>query len=308
LAEPSGDNSSAKSRSFRFIYEATVTGLPADQVARIWLPVPSTSSDQTIEIVEKASSTAKIDVEPRFGNRVLYQESKPGADGSIRIRMVYHVARKEVKSGTSGAVLRDEADKYLQPDAKVPATGQYLKLVEGKTLPSDQLELGKALYDLVNNELRYSKEGTGWGQGDVEWTCDSKYGNCTDFHSLFIGLARAQQMPGKFEIGFALPEKRGRGDIAGYHCWAKFRPWGQGWVPVDISQANQNPKLKEYCFGHLSTDRVTFSVGRDLVLIPKQDGPPLNFFVYPYVEVAGKPYPAEKVKRNFSFEDDGEKK
>ena len=31
-----------------------------------------------------------------------------------------------------------------------------------------------------------------------------------------------------------------------------------------------------------------FSTGRDITLSPKQDGAPLNYFVYPYVEVDGK--------------------
>jgi hypothetical protein len=74
-------------------------------------------------------------------------------------------------------------------------------------------------------------------------------------------------------------------------------------VPVDISEANKNPKLRDYYFGNLTPDRITFSTGRDIVLAPKQEGPPLNFFVYPYVEVGGKPYPADKVKRKFSYED-----
>ena len=74
-------------------------------------------------------------------------------------------------------------------------------------------------------------------------------------------------------------------------------------MPVDISEANKNPKLKDYYFGNLTADRVTFSTGRDIDLAPKQDGPPLNFFVYPYVEVDGKPYPADKVKRKFGYED-----
>ena len=70
-----------------------------------------------------------------------------------------------------------------------------------------------------------------------------------------------------------------------------------------ISMANQNPKLKDYCFGNLTEDRITFSIGRDLELVPKQDGPPLNFFVYPYAEVDGKPLAADKIKRKYSYED-----
>jgi transglutaminase-like putative cysteine protease len=186
---------------------------------------------------------------------------------------------------------------------RVPITGKPLALLAGRELPKDQLAIGRVLYDVVNNHMRYSKEGVGWGQGDVEWACDSRYGNCSDFHSLFISLARSQKIPAKFEIGFPLPEKRGEGEIAGYHCWAKFKPRSNGWVPVDISEASKNPKLREYYFGNLTEDRVTFSVGRDLVLVPEQDGPPLNFFIYPYVEVAGKPHPSDSVKHKFTFQD-----
>ena len=47
-------------------------------------------------------------------------------------------------------------------------------------------------------------------------------------------------------------------------------------------------------------NRVQFSMGRDLVLNPPQSGEPLNYFVYPYVEVAGKKW--ENVANHFSFE------
>jgi hypothetical protein len=44
-------------------------------------------------------------------------------------------------------------------------------------------------------------------------------------------------------------------------------------------------------------------MGRDLVLSPKQDGGPLNYFIYPYVEISGKAY--SNVSTAFSFADDG---
>jgi hypothetical protein len=292
-----------KSRAFRFTYEATVTGLADKEMARVWLPVPPTDGDQTVEIAEfDLPGISRLGREPKYGNRVLYVEAAAGPDGTLPLRLVYLVTRHEVR-GESGKPSSDEADLFLKPDAKVPAEGKYLKLLDGKELPDDPLKVGRALFDLVNGELRYSKQGTGWGTGDANWVCDSKFGNCTDFHSLFIGLARSRKLPGRFEIGFALPPVHGKGEIAGYHCWAKFLVAGRGWVPVDVSMANQNPKLGDYCFGNLTADRVTFSVGRDITLVPKQDGPPLNFFVYPYAEVAGKPLPAEKVKRKFTFED-----
>ncbi|MGE5736606.1 MAG: hypothetical protein ACM34E_16050 [Acidobacteriota bacterium] len=43
--------------------------------------------------------------------------------------------------------------------------------------------------------------------------------------------------------------------------------------------------------------------GRDITLQPRQAGPPLNYFVYPYVEISGKEY--SNVSIAFSFSDAG---
>ena len=135
------------------------------------------------------------------------------------------------------------------------------------------------------------------------WVCDSRFGNCTDFHSLFISLARAKGLPARFEIGFPLPPQRGQGAIGGYHCWALFYTDQKGWVPVDISEADKHPDMKEYYFGNLTADRITFTTGRDIDLVPKQEGKSLNFFVYPYVEVDGTPLPKSQFDLAFSYRD-----
>jgi hypothetical protein len=308
-AQPNAGDAAAKSREFDFTYLTTVTGLRPGQVARIWLPVPPSSGNQEItEVTRKVLLGAKsqINKEPKYHNSILYVEGAADGDGNVPIVATYHVKRREVKADLS-AMKDDMADLelYLRPDVKVPIGGKPLSLLEGKPLPSDQLEMGRLLYNIVDDHMRYSKEGTGWGNGDAEWACDSKFGNCSDFHSLFISLARSKEIPAKFEMGFPLPEKRGAGDIGGYHCWAMFKPKGKGWIPVDISEANKNPKMRDYYFGNLTENRVTFSEGRDITLVPRQDGPPLNFFIYPYVEVEGKPYAADKVTRKFSFCDVG---
>jgi transglutaminase-like putative cysteine protease len=137
--------------------------------------------------------------------------------------------------------------------------------------------------------MKYDKSGEGWGRGDSLWACDSRRGNCTDFHSVFISLMRAAGIPARFEIGFPIGEAVS-GEIPGYHCWAEFYLDGTGWVPVDISEAWKAPARHDYFFGTIDTNRLRFSTGRDVTLDPKQDGPPLNYFVYPYVEVDGKPF------------------
>jgi len=112
---------------------------------------------------------------------------------------------------------------------------------------------------------------------------------------------RAEKIPARFEIGFPLPENAREGDIPGYHCWAEFFDPQHGWVPVDISEAWKNPVRKDYFFGAHDTQRIQFTMGRDLKLNPPQSGDPLNYFVYPYVEVGDKAYP--NISHEFSFAD-----
>src|SRR5262249_33084235 len=115
------------------------------------------------------------------------------------------------------------------------------------------------------------------------------------------GMARSSGIPARFAIGLPLPRDRASGQIDGYHCWAELYVRGRGWVPVDASEAAKDPTRRTYFFGHHDENRLEFSRGRQLTLEPAQRGPPLNFFVYPYVEVDGKPH--EAIDRKITFAD-----
>ena len=299
-AKPAKD--AANSRSFRFTYAATLEHLPVGETVHVWLPVPSTSRDQDITIEsDDAPAGRQITREPHFGNQMLYFTSIVPKEQTISTKMVFRVTRRESEGDPGSADERD--DTFLLADSKVPVGGKALKLLAGVKLSTDPTDRARQIYDVVDDHMVYRKDKPGWGLGDSEWACDSGFGNCTDFHSLFISLARASKIPARFQIGFLLPEKRGAGLVAGYHCWAFFHPDGKAWIPVDISEASQHPALRDYYFGHLSPDRVAFTAGRDLVLVPRQQGPPLNFFIYPYAEIAGKPVPADQIKHEFSYQD-----
>jgi transglutaminase-like putative cysteine protease len=198
-----------------------------------------------------------------------------------------------------------EKQQDLQPDVLVPVTGVpadlAAKVTQGLIQPLDKAH---AIYDYVFTTMRYDKTGTGWGHGDVLYACDAKRGNCTDFHSLFIAMARSQGIPARFEIGFPLPPDKPSAEIAGYHCWSDFWIDGKGWIPVDISEAWKHPEKRDYFFGSHDVNRIQFSMGRDLRLNPRQEGKPLNYFVYPYVEVDGQEF--SNVALAFSFADVGQ--
>jgi hypothetical protein len=226
------------------------------------------------------------------------------------VLVAYDVTRHEVRRMDPGAA-RNANEKlsdpkrslYLESNQLVPNSGKPLKLLEGTALQTDKLKEARQLYDLVDAHVTYKKEGTGWGRGDSNWVCDSGYGNCTDFHSLFMSLARSQGIPVRFEIGFSIPTDKPSGHIAGYHCWAWFYLDDRGWIPVDISEADKHPELKNYYFGSLTADRVMFSTGRDIEMVPKSNSGPINFFIYPYIEVDGKPLPQENIELQFTYND-----
>ena len=157
---------------------------------------------------------------------------------------------------------------------------------------SGALARARALYDHVLARMKYDKSGEGWGRGDALYACDARAGNCTDFHAYFIALARAVGIPARFAIGVTIPADHDEGSIAGYHCWAEFCAEGK-WVPVDISEASKNPALADYYFGHHPANRFELTRGRDLLVDPAPASGPINFLVYPLLEVGGKPVKAE---------------
>ena len=298
-------------RHFTFHYSFTVRNLPAGKRVRIWIPAAQSDTYQEVKIVSAHGDLPlKRTTESKYGNQLYYAETSSWQP-ELHFDVEYDVIRHErlalaltPAQLTSASLSASERQQDLQSDVLVPVTGLpaglAAKVTEGKTQPLDE---ARAIYDYVFTTMSYDKTGTGWGHGDVLYACDAKKGNCTDFHSLFIAMARSQGIPARFEIGFPLPPDKHSAEIAGYHCWSDFYVDGKGWIPVDISEAWKHPEKRDYFFGSHDVNRMQFSMGRDLRLNPPQEGKPLNYFVYPYVEVDGKEFP--NVALQFSFADIG---
>jgi len=300
-------------RTVEFTYRVHFPAMPgAAQPAYLWIPTPwamhptqDPVSGLYIESVVRNSWSS----EPQYHNG--FYQFEPSAEqlaSGFDVTERFTVTRRELAVLRDGRVLDvsahpatdDSVRRYLQPDKLVPINGAIAQLAKERTEgAATPLEKARRIYDYVVTTMRYDKSGEGWGRGDAIWACDSKRGNCTDFHSLFIGMMRSVGIPARFEIGFPLPEGKTEGDIAGYHCWAEFFIDGIGWIPVDASEASKNPAKKDYFFGALDANRVQFTYGRDVHLSAEQQGPALNYFIYPYAEVAGQP--VKGLQSHFSF-------
>lgn len=302
-------------RRFQIRYTATLTGIGANaQSVRVWLPYPQSDTWQTISgISVDAPYTHTVTQDPEYGDSILYLEGSPPADGTVNVVMTFDVTRREYVNrpgGPTATASANDADarlleRFRKPDRLVPLDGKIADVAREATAGrSTDRDKARAIYDYVTTHLRYDKSGTGWGRGDAIWACDAKRGNCTDYHSLLIGMARSVGIPAKFEMGLPVPDDKAEGTIGGYHCWAAFYLNGLGWVPVDSSEASKFPEKRDYFFGALDANRVRLSVGRDITLVPRQDAAPVNYFVYPYVEVDGKPFTG--VSQSFAFRDSPE--
>jgi hypothetical protein len=289
-----------RTRSFHFEYKAVVKEIPSGvKHVDLWVPVPHDDAYQQIKNLRIDPPRAYKIVAASHQNMMLHIGMDELKESNFTIKMSFDATRAEhIQSRlfSGEALARDEDPKelaqYLKPDRLVPLDDQiraWARDVVEKANAHTDLEMARAIYNHVVSTVKYDKTGKGWGRGDIYYACEERRGNCTDFHAIFIGYARALGIPARFAIGFPLPADRGEGKIAGYHCWAEVYAKGIGWVPVDASEASKDPSKREYFFGAHDENRIEFTKGRDLVLSPKQRGDPLNYFVYPYTEIDGRP-------------------
>ncbi len=312
-ATPSVDSAKSQ-RSFAFTYQVHV---PADAGAKsvhLWIPIPQNDAFQSVSAVKIESAVSHSEGhDPEYNNPyAVFTPTAAQAAAGYDVTLSFNATRREhivdvhapaLQNATAAPPSNDPLMKrYLEPDKLVPLNGTIAELAQQQTAgDTTPLQKARHIYEYVVATMRYDKSGEGWGHGDAVWACTSKRGNCTDFHSLFIGMMRSVGIPARFEIGFPLPEGKSEGDIPGYHCWAEFYLNGVGWIPVDASEAWKNPAKHNYFFGAHDDNRVFFTYGRDITLSPEQKGAPLNYFIYPYAESDGQPL--KGLTTHFSFRD-----
>jgi transglutaminase-like putative cysteine protease len=280
------------SKTFEATYTATVKDVPAGlKAVNVWIPLPVSRGGQTISDVRIDSPLHWTETsENVFGDRYAITTVANPPAGDFVVKVHFRGTRNEVTTAKLAETKASKAElsRALQADRLVTLSPRVRKLADevtaGKTTPTDQAH---AIYDYLVTTMKYDKTIPGWGHGDTERACDIKAGNCTDFHSLFMSMARSKGIPARFIIGF--PMSADHGTVAGYHCWAEFWVNGQGWVPVDPSEGSKStdPAHRAYLFGNLDPDRVQFTMGRDVVLSPRT-AEPLNYFIYPHAEADGK--------------------
>lgn len=280
---------------------------------QLWVPYPIDDTWQVVDDFKlEGPFTSQTITDKEYGNKILYLKGngKRLSGNNLKIKISFKVQRKEhgisdIESSSLELSPGKSLRRFLEPDTLVPVNGEIKKLAQKITQgKNSDLEKVRAIYDYLIDELTYAKDDPKvCGLGNSLLTLEFKKGICTDYHSLFISLARSLGIPAKFEIGFRLPEDTREGKLNGYHCWAKFYLKDRGWIPVDISEADKHPQKRDYFFGAIDENRIHLTSGRDINLQYAKDLQPLNFFVYPYIEVNGKEF--SDVETNIFFKEEG---
>lgn len=297
----------AKTAAGTIVMDVDLTHHPVDKKVRLWLPYPTSTQYQDIMSVRVSGdfSQSAVYTDKKYQTPMLYAEW-PAGSASRHLTLSFKAERQEVvrRDFPKKESAWDPADyaMWLAPSSLGPIDGPVKavadSITQGKITVQDK---AKAIYDWVCDTMYRAPETIGCGKGDVCSLLNKPGGKCTDIHSVFVALCRAAGVPAREVFGIRLGKDDTTDITSWQHCWAEFYLPGYGWVPVDPADVRKmmlkdnlsldDPKtaeLRHNYWGAWDPYRVQLAMGRDLMLNPTQDGPPLNTFGYPYAEVDGQ--------------------
>ena len=328
-SQPSPAAKAGKSATFAAKNEYLITPPEGAKTVRAWFAMPQDLPEQTIADWKVECALPHRVVKDDHGNSMLYVEANAPAGKPIALVETFRITRREVLGDVDPAHARplSAADRAkfaadLAPNAYVQITPAVVAL--SKEIVGDEqnpVKAARKIYDWVLDNVEYwvkdpnNKKAS--PVGSAEYCLTSRTGNCTDFHSLWVALARAAGIPSRIVYGSIFkPELAGQDKDQSYHCWPLFYAEGIGWISHDVAVADifhgtfplddanaekvrlttasgyggTDEELANWYFGNLDARRVVWSTGRDLKLDPPQAAGPVNALAKAYVEVDGAPY------------------
>jgi len=296
----------AKERQGIVTFKIDLNTPEGSENARLWLPYPLSGRHQRIENVTMQGS---------YDNSTIYREEESGAiylfsewqaatghqslEMSFKVKAEERIAR-DLKD--NNAPVPETVRKYLQANWWIPTDGGIKEIADTITKGKKGiLQKSRAVYDWVVENTQRDPNVVGCGLGIVEQMMVRRTGKCVDISSVYIALARAAGVPAREVFGIRLGKKDQQTITGGYHCWAEFFLPGSGWIPVDPGDVRkimlvnglslkEAEAYREYYFGAVDEFRIVLEKsGRGVELLPLQAGGPLNYLMYPYAEVDGKP-------------------
>lgn len=296
-----------ETRVYKVRQTAIVDQIPegAKQV-RFWVAVPEEERHQDVLdfAVVSAPGPWRLEREPDRGNRFLYVEVADPKTPAIEVVVEFTLRREPVLVAIDPAKVGPITDVHRRiyaedlshdaPHMKVTPTIVEMakKACGSETNPAVQAQ--KLLALVAETADHYSKDPSkpNCGIGDAEDCLTNGGGCCTDLHSLFIALARAQGIPARLQMGYRVLEKNENKEVdPGYRCWVEYFLPGFGWVPADIVEADAKDGMgPARWFAGLTERRLWLNSGREFQLNPPQaQKGRVNTMIIGHAEIDGVP-------------------
>jgi transglutaminase-like putative cysteine protease len=319
--------------TFEVRHELKVMVPEGAKQVRVWFAIPQDDPAQQVSDFRiEAPYPYRVERDSE-GNKVLYVEAKHPKEKELNVLQTFVLTRSEVRGDVDPSRARPLTDDDRARLARYLGPNKYVVIDDDIRLLADRIVgdetnpilAARKLYDWVLHNVDYwvkdPKTLKASPVGSTTYCLIFRTGNCTDFESLWTSLARAKGIPTRIVYGsFFKPDLHAKDLDQSYHCWAEFYAPGLGWVSHDVAVADlyageyevgphnevlvrrtsadgtygPDPERVEYYFGNLDERRITWSVGRDLIMNPRQDGEPVNALPKAYVEIDGKPHPEAK--------------
>ncbi len=290
-----------ETRTYRIRQTVELKEIPADaREARVWVPIPADGAWQHVldRRVVEAPDGWKLVPQP-VSNAEMVVAAAHGVT-SVRVVVETTVMREspvfdlgatsasELQPALFAAELREDA-----PLMTVDPTIRLLASTACKGESDPRRKVVRLLDAVADAADHYSKDPTKpqCGRGAAEDCIAHGGGCCTDLHSLFIAMARSQGIPARMQYGYRLrADREGQDYDPSYRCWVEFYLPDSGWVPTDLVVADAGEKsARAQFYGTLDARRVWLWQGRDLELVPRQSGPPIETMSCGWAEIDGVP-------------------
>lgn len=293
----------------------------ADGATRVWIPLPAMHEGAWFRPMGNLwngnADSMRVVRDPASGAEMLAVEWAPGTAAPL-VEVVSRFATRDRATDFSRpaasplALPPEQHALYTRATELLPTDGivrdTALEITKG--LQSDE-EKARALYEwVVDNTFREPKT-RGCGIGDIRAMLETGNlsGKCADLNALYVGLARAADVPARDVYGVRVADSRfgykslGKsGNISkAQHCRAEVFLARFGWVPVDPADVRKvvleeppgqlaldDPKVlavRRQLFGAWEMNWLAYNDAHDVAL-PGSSGPLVPYLMYPQGETA----------------------
>jgi transglutaminase-like putative cysteine protease len=286
-------------------------------VSRAWVPLPSVESDyQKIGGNSwSGNGQTRLVRDGKYGAAMAVTEWQAAEKAPVvEVVSSFSTINRATDFGKRNPAIKlDAATAKFSTAATdlIPTDGIVRKtayeITRGKASDVDK---ARAIYEWIVDNTQRNPKTRGCGVGDIKAMLESGdlTGKCADLNALYVGLARAVNLPARdvyglrvarSEFGYRSLGAGGPNVTRAQHCRAEVFLTGYGWVPVDPADVRKVvleekpqpvtladpvvPPVRAKLFGAWEMNWLAYNEAHD-VRLPGSSGPAVAFLMYPQAE------------------------